>query len=306
MQADGERVALAAFAACNVAVATNPIAVRFSNRELAPLWGAGLRFGAAAVLLAGLMCVFRLRPPGGRALGGAILFGVLNFGAAVGLAYYAFVHVHAGLGQITYALVPLATLLLAVLQGEERMQLRAIVGAVFALGGVAVLAQAPLRAHVPPLALLALLLSVICVAQSAVLVRRLPPMHPITMNAVGSAAAAAVLLPASAIAGESKQLPQNATTWSAFAYLVLVGSVVMVILYLVVLNHWEASRAAYVFVLSPFLTLILSAWLDNEPIGPSLFLGGFLILVGVYVGALSPRRARRLEAVAAAQPSSGG
>jgi drug/metabolite transporter (DMT)-like permease len=306
MRADGDRVALAAFASCNIAVAANPIAVRFSNRELPPLWGAGLRFGAAALLLVGLMGVFRLRPPAGRALGGAILFGVLNFAVAVGLAYYAFVHIHAGLGQITYALVPLATLLLAALQKQERIEMRAIVGAGFALGGVAVLAEAPLRSQVPPLALLALLLSVICVAQAAVIVRRLPPIHPITMNAVGSAASAAVLLPLSFLVGESPALPHNSLTWASFAWLVVVGSVVMVILYLVVLNRWEASRAAYVFVLSPFLTLILSAWLDNEPIGPSLFLGGFLILVGVYVGALSPRRASRVEAVAAPQPSSGG
>jgi drug/metabolite transporter (DMT)-like permease len=304
MHADRERVALAAFVACNVAVATNPIAVRFSNRELPPLWGAGFRFGVAAVLLVGLMGVFGLGFPRGRALGGAILFGVLNFAAAVGLAYYAFVHVHAGLGQIVYALVPLATLLLAVLQRQERIQARAIVGALFALAGVAVLAEAPLRADVPPLALLALVLSVICVAQAAVVVRHLPPIHPITMNAVGSAAAAAVLLPASFLVGESPGLPQNTTTWAAFGYLVVVGSVVMVILYLVVLARWEASRAAYVFVLSPFLTLVLSAWLDNEPIGPSLFLGGFLILVGVYVGALLPR-SRRVKAVAAAQSPAG-
>jgi drug/metabolite transporter (DMT)-like permease len=292
MHSDAERVALTAFIACNFAVAANPIAVRFSNRELEPVWGAGLRFGVAAVLLVGLMAAFRLRPPRGRVLVGTILFGVLNFAAAVGLAYYAFVHVHAGLGQILFALVPLATLLLAALQGQERITVRPITGAALALAGVTVLAATPLRAHVPLLALLALIMSAICVAQAAVVVRRLPPMHPVTMNAVGTAAAAAILLPLSPLVGESPGLPQDTTTWFAFAYLVLVGSLLMVILYLVVLARWEASRAAYVFVLSPFLTLLLSAWLDNEPVGAGLFFGGFLILVGVYVGALRPRPPR--------------
>jgi hypothetical protein len=46
------------------------------------------------------------------------------------------------------------------------------------------------------------------------------------------------------------------------------------------------------------LTLILSAWLDNEAIGASLFLGGFVILAGVYVGALRPN-APRVEVVPA-------
>ncbi len=298
MRADGERVALAAFVGCNFAVATNPIAVRFSNRELAPLWGAGLRFGIAALLLGGLMVLLGLAPPRGRALAGTIIFGVLNFALAVGLAYYAFVHVHAGFGQIVFALVPLAALLLAALQGQERITVRPITGAALALGGVAVLSESQLRADVPLAALLALGVSVICVAQAAVMVRRLPPIHPITMNAVGSAAAAAILIPVSLLVGESPEVPPDATTWFALAYLVVIGSIVMVMLYLMVLARWEASRAAYVFVLSPFLTLILSAWLDNEAIGASLFLGGFVILAGVYVGALRPSPPR-IEAVPA-------
>ena len=298
MGAEGERTALAAFVACNLTVATNPIAVRFSNRQLAPLWGAGLRFGIAALLLVGLMVLLGLAPPRGRVLAGTILFGVLNFAAGVGLAYYAFVHVHAGFGQLVFALVPLAALLLAALQGQERISVRPITGAALALGGVAVLSEAQLGADVPLPALLALGLSLICVAQAAVMVRRLPPTHPITINAVGSAAAAAILLPASLLVGESREVPPDATTWFALAYLVLMGSIVMVMLYLMVLARWEASRAAYVFVLSPFLTLILSAWLDNEAIGAGLFLGGFLILAGVYVGALRPR-APRVAAVPA-------
>ena len=49
------------------------------------------------------------------------------------------------------------------------------------------------------------------------------------------------------------------------AYLVVVGSVVVFLLYLVVLRYWTASRASYGFVLIPIVTLVLSAWLDNEP-----------------------------------------
>ena len=69
-------------------------------------------------------------------------------------------------------------------------------------------------------------------------------------------------------------------------------------LYLVVLARWAASRAAYVFVLSPFVTVLLSALLDKEPLGASLLLGGRLVLAGVYVGALRPN-APRIEAVPA-------
>jgi drug/metabolite transporter (DMT)-like permease len=57
-----------------------------------------------------------------------------------------------------------------------------------------------------------------------------------------------------------------------------------------VLRYWAASRAAYAFVLIPFVTVVLSAWLDNEPLGAALLLGGLLVLAGVYVGALRPAR----------------
>jgi drug/metabolite transporter (DMT)-like permease len=288
----GEHVALTAFVACNLVVAANPVAVRFSNRELAPLWGAGLRFVFTAALLAFLMSLLRLSLPRGRALRGAVLFGGLNYAAAVGLTYYAFVRVHAGLGQLVFALVPLATLLLAALQRQERLHARAVAGALCALAGVAVLAQAHLHDALPPLSLLALLASALCVAQAAVVVRRFPPVHAVTMNAVATATGAAVLVPAALVAGEPIALPRHASTWLALGFLVAVGSTLLFVLYVVVLNHWAASRAAYLFVVTPFLTLLLSAWLDDERLGPALVVGGAFIVAGVYVGALRPQPPR--------------
>jgi drug/metabolite transporter (DMT)-like permease len=72
--------------------------------------------------------------------------------------------------------------------------------------------------------------------------------------------------------------------------LAVIGSVLVFLLFLVVLQYWTASRASYGFVLIPIVTLLLSAWLDDEAISTSLVLGGLLILTGVYVGALRPAR----------------
>jgi hypothetical protein len=49
-----------------------------------------------------------------------------------------------------------------------------------------------------------------------------------------------------------------------------------------------APGAAYGFVRIPFATVLLSAWLDNEPLGIGLLLGRLLVLSGVYVRALRP------------------
>jgi drug/metabolite transporter (DMT)-like permease len=70
--------------------------------------------------------------------------------------------------------------------------------------------------------------------------------------------------------------------------MVVLGSGPVFVLYLVVVRQWSASRAAYTFVLIPLVTVLLSAWIDDEPIGAGLVLGGFLVLAGVYIGALRP------------------
>src|SRR6266545_6728816 len=58
---------------------------------------------------------------------------------------------------------------------------------------------------------------------------------------------------------------------------------------------WSASRAVYTFVLIPLVTVLLSVWIDDEPIGAGLVLGGLLVLAGVYVGALRPAASPALQ-----------
>jgi drug/metabolite transporter (DMT)-like permease len=294
VNATDDRTALAAFVAMSVLAGGNAVAIRFSNRELDPLWGAGLRFALAAALLAALMAILRLAPPRGRALRGAVLYGVLAIGGAFALAYYGLVDIHAGLGQTLLAIVPLATLFLAVLQRQERLRPGAVVGGVVALAGIALMSNTTLDEGIPALSLLAVLGGALCFAQAAVLVRHFPPAHPVTMNAVGMATGAVLLLAGSLVARETIELPDRRETWLAIGYLVPVGSVVVFVLYLVVLRYWEASRAAYEFVLIPVFTVALSTWLDDEPLGFGLLLGGPLVLLGVYIGALRRRRAGTL------------
>lgn len=266
----------------------NAVGVRVSNRELDPLWGAGLRFFLAASLLGVVMAVMRLRPPRGSALLGVLLYGALIFGFAFGLAYYAFVRIHAGLGQTLLALVPLATLLLAVLQRQERLRFVAVVGTLLSLAGIGVISGVSGSDAVPALSLLAFLGAVLCFAQGTVLVRRFPPVHPVTSNAVGMAIGSSILVALSLLLNESLVLPEDGATWLALAYMVVLGSGPVFVLYLVVVRLWSASRAAYTFVLIPLVTVLLSAWIDDEPIGAGLVVGGLLVLGGVYVGALRP------------------
>src|SRR4051795_2366274 len=191
-------------------------------------------------------------------------------------------------------------------RARRSLRVVAVAGTLVALLGVALMSRAPLRESLPLLSLLAAVGSALCIAQATVLVRRFPPVHPVTMNAVAMTAGAAVLIAGSALAGESLVVPQRAATWVALGYLVVVGSVVVFVLFLFVLRHWVASRTAYVYVLVPFITVALSAWLDDEPVGAGLVLGGLLVLTGVYVGALRPARTPRMPPEGALGPAPPG
>jgi drug/metabolite transporter (DMT)-like permease len=304
MDGGTDRATLAAFLVGAVLAGLNAVGVRFSNRELDPLWGAALRFALAAVIFIVLAAALRLALPRGRAFWGAVLWGSVQIGATFALMYYAFVELHAGFGQIILALVPLLTVLLAVLQGQERLHLAALAGAVLAVVGVALMSSASLHGSVPVLSVLAGIGGAICFAEAAVLVRRLPPVHPITMNAIGMVAGTVILFVGALAAGETFALPDAAATWTALIYLVTLGSVGVFLLYVFVLRRWAASRAAYAFLLSPIVSLGLSAWLDDESVTAGLVLGGALVLGGVYIGALRPSFSASRPPVEARKPAS--
>lgn len=281
-----ERVALAAFLGGATLAGGNAVCIRFSNRELDPLWGAGLRFALAASVMLAVMALLRLELPRGRPLVGAILYGAFAFAGAFALAYYALERLHAGFAQIVLALVPLATLFLAVVERQERFRGDVFAGGLIALLGIAAMSGTSLEDSVPLLPVLAVVASAFCFGQAAIVVRAFPQLHPVTMNAVAMTAGAVLLLLAALLAGDEIELPERGETWAAITYLVLVGSVVVFVLYLVVLRYWPASRANYEFVLIPVVTVLLSAWLDDEPVGAGLVAGGLLVIAGVYVGAL--------------------
>jgi drug/metabolite transporter (DMT)-like permease len=286
----GNRVALVCFLGYAILAGGNALSVRYCNRELAPLWGAGLRFALASLLLLGLVLASRQAMPRGRALVGAALFGFFMFGASFALFYWGLVYVHAGQGQTILALVPLATLLIAAVIGQERLRVANIAGTVLALAGVGLMASAPLQADVPITRVLAVIGSAFCFAMGAVTVRRFPPVHPAVLNTVGMATGAVFLLVGSLIRGETWALPERTETWIALAYAIPIGSVMVFVLYAIVLRYWHASRAAYGFVSIPVVAIILGAWLDNEPINAGHIIGGIVVLGSVYFGALRTAR----------------
>jgi drug/metabolite transporter (DMT)-like permease len=286
-------VALLLFATCVLLGSGNFLAVRFSNLELPPLWGAGLRFGLAAAAFVVIALVVRRPWPRGDLLRRTVAFGVLNFGLFFALMYWALVHVTAGVATIVLATVPLMTLLLAAAQGLERLRARAVIGAVAALLGIGWMAYAPGELTLPLLPLLALIAAGLSIGQSIIFGKRISGNHPAITNAVAMGTGAVLLLVASRSVGEAWFWPSLPEARWALLYLVAFGSVTLFALTLLLIRRWSPSATSYAFVVIPMVTLLLEAALAGVPVTASAVIGAGIVMVGVWFGALAPAPAER-------------
>jgi drug/metabolite transporter (DMT)-like permease len=195
------------------------------------------------------------------------------------------------MAAVVLALVPLVTPLLAAVQRLEPLRRRTVLGALLALSGIVWMTVGPDGLLLPMSGLLAILVAAITIAQSVILGKRVSTSHPAMTNAVGMMVGAAGLLVVSALAGESWSLPREQESIWAVLYLVTLGSVGLFVLTILVVRRWTASATAYMFVLFPVVTMLLEAWLADEPLTVRGVSGALVVMAGVWFGALAPSRA---------------
>jgi drug/metabolite transporter (DMT)-like permease len=280
---------LASFLLLVVLVGANLVAIRYSNRELAPFWNAGARFILAAGLFGALHVIRRVRTPTRRELIGGVAYGLLSFAGFFGFLYLGLVRATTALGQTILALGPLITMFLAAAIGMERLQPRAVLGGAICLVGIALSVGAAAALNVPPASLLALGAATTSFAAGTIVGRRMRTAEPVNQNLIACLVGGAVLLAISILIGEPWRTPADPATWIAFLYLVGPGTFIVFLLFLSILRRWTVTAVSYQFVLAPIVAIVLATVLLDEPVGPSLAAGIVLVLAGVYVGALSPR-----------------
>lgn len=274
----------------------NPVGVAVAVETLAPFWAGAVRFIAAGLIFGLAMAIWRIPVPHGRALIGSAAYGVLGFFVAFALIFWGLRETPAGTAQVIIALVPLFTLFLAMAHGLERFRSRGLMGMLLAVAGLAFVLADRIQLDVPLASMLAVVVAAVFMAESGVILKLTPRAHPVASNAVGMLVGGLLLLILSATVGEQWTAPAASETWVAMVFLVLGGSVAVFGLYVFLLGRWTATLVSYVLLLQPVSAVVYSAVLRDEPITPALFVGGAVVLMGVYVGAFSaPRPSAPIE-----------
>jgi drug/metabolite transporter (DMT)-like permease len=225
--------------------------------------------------------------PPRRHVGRVVLLGLLaipiNQGLFIsGLARTSPVH-----AALLYTLTPAFVLTVGLFLGREQASLRKVTGLLLAMLGamVVVLGRAVRGGATDPLrGDLMILVAVVAWALYTVLGRDLVrEAGPLKSTAWALIAGTVMLLPFGLG-------PVRTTSWSvvpasvfeAMAFLIVLTSVVSYLCWSYALAHAEPSRVAVFTNLQPVLTALLAWFVTGERLGPTLVVGGLLVLAGVW------------------------
>lgn len=291
------RIAIA-FVACALIWGTTFLAIRFGNETTPPVWAATIRLVLASVVLFGITGALRMPLPRGRALRGAVLWGLFNLGINFSLLYIGETTVPSGISAVLFATVPLTTALLAAAFGVERLVTRKLIAAVVAIGGVAIIFAGELGVSVPFAGLLTVFLGASAAALANVLLKQAPKQQVIPLNAIGTAVGAAVCLIVSTAIGESHAIPSAISAWVAIGYLTVAGSLGAFVLYSWLVTNWSVSNASLLGVTVPIIAVIVGGLVKGEQPAALTYVGAAVVVSAILIALRAPHP-RALPASAA-------
>lgn len=272
------------------------VAIKFTIESMPPLVSAGSRFLVAGGVLA-LLVAWR----GGlrmtrRQLGTGVLLGLLLPACGNGLVVVAEQSVASGLAALLVASVPLYVVLMRRFAGE-RPPAVTFVGVLVGLVGLGVLLLDDVGGSSwwgPWL----VLLGALGWALGSFLSGRLPvPANPFALSAVEMLAGGAVLTVTGLLAGERvSPAAVTASSWAAWGYLVVFGSLLAFSSYVYVLGELPVSTVATYAYVNPVIAVVLGVWLAGERFGALQVVGGLLVVLAVVLVVQAERRSRALVA----------
>ena len=278
-----------AAAATGILVGAAMVATRFVIDQTAPASLAFLRYLIGyCCLLPALLLSMRMRFAR-RDLLPIALLGITQFGILIALLNYALQFIPSARAALIFATMPLLTMLLATVLGQERLTagktlgvLLTIAGVGFALGEKAVQRGGAAQEWVGELAVFASALSgAICSVLYRPYLRKYP-----TLPVSAFAMLASVGFLAFLAAGEGffRSWPRFTTGgWLAVVF-IGVSSGIGYYLWLWALNHTSPTKVTVFLALSPITAAGLGALLLAEPLSAMAYLGLACVALGLWLG----------------------
>jgi len=280
------RLVLPAYGFLLVIWSSTWVAIKIGLEDTPALFGAGIRFTFAGLLL--LVVVKSLRRSLRSDVKLVAVLAILPFAFSYGLIYWAEQYIPSGLTAVLFGVMPLYVVVLSTIWlREEPVSQRIVIGVVVALFGLAAAFGESLSLGVEERALLGAAAALIAPLASAIgnlsIKRRGGELDPIALNGWAMLGGGLLLLAGSATGEDWGDAVWTAQSIGAIAYLAIIGSAIAFVVLTLLLREMTAVQAAYIPLIIPFGALGFGALLYDEPVtllavtGAALVGGGLLL-----------------------------
>jgi drug/metabolite transporter (DMT)-like permease len=269
------------------------VVIAVGLEDIAPFFGAGIRFSLAGVGL--LVAATALRRPLRTDWLLSATVGLLPFATTYGLIYWAEQYVTSGLTSVLFGVLPLyVALMAAITLPSEPLRPRLLAGVGIALGGLVVAFSQSLDLGTGEHTALATLAVILCPIASAVgnvaIKKRGAKVDPLVMNGWAMLGGGLILLAVSAPTED-----WGATVWSlesigSIVYLAVLGTGFTFVTLTVLLRELPAVTVSFVSMIIPFGALALGALVRDEEVTALAVGGALLVVAGIAVAQLPIRR----------------
>jgi drug/metabolite transporter (DMT)-like permease len=267
---------------------TTWFAIRLGLDGVPPFVGASIRMTASGVFLILIALVLRERWPRERiyfihvAVQGFFLFGV-----QYALIYWAEQVVPSGLTAVLFAVVPIATAIVAAYGFKiERLTLTNMFGLVIGFCGVGIIywSEVVKAAHAPATGVAAVLLAAITAAFATVFAKRYAHgISPLATVGPGQLIGGITLGILALITERTDPVYFNATSIGALVYLTFVGSSVVFMAYFSLVRLMSVTRLSLSSYITPVIAVTLGVVAAHEQIARTTFVGAAIVLAGVWL-----------------------
>jgi drug/metabolite transporter (DMT)-like permease len=275
---------------------TTWLAIKIGLQSLPIVTGVGIRFFIAAIFL-WLLAHIVPGERGERAPWRTILILTVGlFGGNYVLVYFAETGLASGLVAVLFGTVPFWIFAFANLMLGERVTVNTLIGAAIALAGVAAISISP-DAHGSLPFVLAALASAAMAAYANVELKRHAATDPFRTLPPAMLISGVALTVAGVVFERpdwSRALEPRSV--AAVLYLAILGSGVAFYLNQLVLQRLPAWVVGLSALILPVIAVAVGALLGAEAFGPRELAGAALVLVGVWLALLTPRRASEASA----------
>ena len=284
------------------------LAIQYAVKTLPPFLMAGVRFVVAGAVLfiwdrwtasrSGVQSSTSARRDRGRGWLGALLIGgLLLLGGNGGVVWGEAHHVPSGISALIFATLPMWMAVLSFVLYRERLGAAVLGGLVLGFAGTALLVQGASGGRAGLVGPLVILGGAVCWSLGSVLSRWAPlPERQMRSTAMQMLCGGALLTAAGLIAGEADRTDLgrvSTSSWIAFAYLIVMGSLVGFTAYTWLLSNARLPLISTYAYVNPVVALFLGWALASEELTVRTFTASAIVIAAVVIIVTARARAGR-------------